>query len=360
MEPNVEQNVLGGCNRSELEFRSMYVTHVSCGPEYTMCAGLGMHDGVASVFSWGKTHSRRHFDFKTRTVDDNDCVSNLVCGIPHDLSKELPQEVLRFRPHRKLSSAVVSAFKMKTRVSTFSLVSTPLLFFPLNLTQYYKSEWKRWMFDHSQAVQSEITKSKYSTWHRALEGRFKRLSSRSIPVLEQKEKALFEKFALILRKFGESCDRAAVMKQQVIKDMSDLLDIPNHYDEQESTIPIDDVILAFVEDARRCNTVSTLEPLCFNDFKPNKTKTKSNHKNKGEKNNKKDESSHANRFRGMRSMLHTKNCTIPNDVAWADILNIKHDSETDLALGEAAFGELWREYRLLSQEQLKLRKKFDR
>ena len=360
----------GGCFEEDLELRPMYVTHISCGPEYTVCSGLGSHDGVASVFSWGKTHTRARRvlgHIKFRTVDENQYVSNLACGVPHDASKELPQEVIRFRPHHTLSSAMISALKIKTRGSNCNTMSMPLLFFPLRLSQFYKSEWKRWMFDHRPAVKKEIVKSKYSAWHRAVEGRFKRLSNRAIPVLEQKEKVLFESFATDLQKFGESCDRAAVMKQRVIKDVSEILQIPFHYNEQESTIPVDDVILAFVQEARRCDTISTLEPLCFHDSNFNvshekETKVQSKEGNHTKKTlnttttgNGTDNKHKRHAIRGMRDMMHKKTYTIPNDVAWADILNCKQDAEADFALGEVAFSELWHEYCLVCQEQLKLR-----
>ena len=335
-EQQLEKGHYGAVNRVDSEFRLMSVTHVSCGPEYTVCAGIGNHDGVTSMFSWGKTHvkpRRVSNHVKFRTVGENPYVSHLASGIPHDIGKALPQEVLRLRPHRKLSSSIVAALKFKTRVSDSSFISSPLLFFPLRMSQFCKSEWKRWMFSNREAVKTEIKKSEFSSFHRAVEGRFKRLSSRSIPVLENREKALHHKFSQDLRKFGESCDRTAIMKQRLINDASSILRIPCSNSELESFINVDDVILSFVQNARRNGTISPLEPLCF----------------KPAKNQKEADS------RSLRYFMHQKEYTIPNDSAWVDILLNKQDAESELLLTKTAFVELWQQYCVASQKQEELR-----
>jgi len=331
----LEKGVFGAAARVDSELRLMKVTNVCCGPEYTVCVGIGIHDGVSSVFSWGEIHTKPRrvpSHVKFRTIGENPYVSNLAGGVPHDCGRALPQEVLRLRPHRKLSSSILAALKFKSRVGNQRFMSTPLLFFPLRMSIFYKSEWKRWLFNNRAEVKTQAQKSKFSAWHRAIEGRYKRLSSRAIPILENRERAVFQRSLKDLREFGESCDRAAVMKQKLIDDVSDVLQIPNSNVDLEADIPVDNVILAFVQEARRQNTISPLEPLCFT---PANTKSESD-------------------IRSLRNLLYKKGYAIPNDVAWADILMKRQETERELTISKTSFGELWNEYCTVSQEQEKL------
>ena len=85
------------------------------------------------------------------------------------------------------------------------------------------------MFDDLDADRISLTKIEF---HSPPRSRSRRTFSMEIP------KTLHHKFSQDLRKFGESCDRTAIMKQRLINDASSILCIPCSNSELESFINV--------------------------------------------------------------------------------------------------------------------------
>ncbi len=231
-------------HRESVVERICRVTSVCCGPSYTVCAGICARDGVTSVFSWGQV-SRLSFDANRaflnehkkgrkvkRAAPENDIASLLGpwqakhCrgGVPHDLERVPPQEVLRLIP-APIEGLNAQRFA-RCRNRDPSRVAKALLFFPLPCYMYVRNEWKRWRLDHADEVEQFHAKSshrfKAESRFEVFASIFLRMGVRPVPCLESKERAVFMSRAKQLHTFGVSNERNAAMTRGLIADMCQL------------------------------------------------------------------------------------------------------------------------------------------
>lgn len=377
--------------------RTVRVTSICCGPNFTVCSAIGEYDGQTSIYSWGWAPNRKvsrqnsftskmklsglssqqgkKFNSKLESMTSPKLLK-IKNGIPHDFSSSPPQEILRFRPMLYADFSVSDHVGYFTgeglnsqRAQTFShkkgFFRKALNFFPLKLDGFVRLEWKRWKFCNKESLSS--VKSKLFRDNESVHNRRKMIGRRQFPILCEKKMQNILTFSNRIKNFGKSCDRAASMKQDLLRDCAFTAEgqsssafslFSSKRENHVIDIDIEPFIKSFIDAGIVAGQSSILEHLCAETgAKPSSDVQSAEIESEKSTSDNRDESSNSNPK--AQAFLQTwkmykrpgkGSWKMNNDVAWFEILNKKVEADKVVSEARMLFSEKWAKFKLVSRE----------